>query len=475
MYWLFLASWEKIQDASDCGEVPGSRRLPHPPGFTTFWRRWDSVWSRYLRIRKSSQHAQCQTCFELNQTIQRSGGTWSEKMAAARALRKHHQNQYLDRCIYWSLRFASRNNAGVLVLIIDSPDKTSYAWPRWPFHRAPKELEGLIRPRVAITGVLAHGFFGSLLWAHEHQSHGASAFCEVLVRSLRRVQVQCQRSQMRFPEHLVIQSDNAVAQAKNSLVTVFLALLVSRGYFRSATLNFLIVGHTHEDIDQMFGLMIEVVSRKASWQTPDELMSFLGIEMAGHFRLKGEQFHVERVAGVRNFNLWLETLQLKVYNCFGNRDGVEAPHSFTFKLGQDLAASESSMCPHNPEALGTYCCVKTYMRDLRLQQAPELLLAELEVEQKVHQEQPQALVPLHALAPVAISGFLQLSRLCQDSYDMPLAAKALHHLAVDRTLSLPVDRWLDRAGHRVGPLMDTGNIYFPHLPETSWRLLVQRH
>jgi hypothetical protein len=55
-----------------------------------------------------------------------------------------------------------------------------------------------------------------------------------------------------FPRQLVIQSDKTVAQAKNQHVAMFPALLVSRGLFLSVNLMFLVVGHTHEDIDMFF-------------------------------------------------------------------------------------------------------------------------------------------------------------------------------------------------------------------------------
>ncbi len=272
----------------------------------------------------------------------------------------------------------------------------------------------------------------------------------------------------------MIQSDNTVAQAKNSIVTEFLAYLVSKGFFRTVTLNFLMVGHTHEDIDQLFGLMIQMACRKGHWQTPEELMSFLAKELESNFRNKGEEFFVERTAGVRAFCKWMQPLRCKIYNCFGNRDGVEAPHSFAFKLGQDLAPREAAMCTGVPESQGTYCCVKTYMRDLQLQQPPELLLGALDVERELATSEPTTVLPLHPLAAVAISGFLQLSALCKNQYDMPLAGAALHHLAVNRDVALPRDRWLDCAGRRPADVVDSGNIYFPHLPETSWRLLVKR-
>ena len=52
-----------------------------------------------------------------------------------------------------------------------------------------------------------------------------------------------------MPRILVIQADNTTAQTKNSKVATFLAWLVASGKFDAAVLNFLLVGHTHEDID----------------------------------------------------------------------------------------------------------------------------------------------------------------------------------------------------------------------------------
>ena len=148
--------------------MPGA--VPPCPSFTVFWRRWTKVWSQYLRMRKSSQHAQCQTCFQLQQDMHEKGATWGSRMQAAQALRQHYQHQYLDRCIYWSTRYASRAGLDVLCVIIDSPDKTHFTWPHWPWHRTPKCLEELHRPKMVVTGVIAHGCFVGLEFSHENQA-----------------------------------------------------------------------------------------------------------------------------------------------------------------------------------------------------------------------------------------------------------------------------------------------------------------
>ena len=83
-----------------------------------------------------------------------------------------------------------------------------------------------------------------------------------------------------MPKHLVIQSDNTTAQAKNSLVGQFLAHLVGAGFFDTCALNFLPVGHTHEDVDLVFGILLASALRRYSVQCPSEFCTMIEIGMA---------------------------------------------------------------------------------------------------------------------------------------------------------------------------------------------------
>ena len=86
------------------------------------------------------------------------GSTVNERLDAARHLREHIRATYLDRQIYWNLRFASRSFSDVLVIIIDSMDKTKFAWPRFSFARRPHDLGDIVRPRISFTIAMAHGY-----------------------------------------------------------------------------------------------------------------------------------------------------------------------------------------------------------------------------------------------------------------------------------------------------------------------------
>ena len=52
---------------------------------------------------------------------------------------------------------------------------------------------------------------------------------------------------------LNLQQDNASGDNKNRFVFAFCSLLTYHGVFQEVYINFLIVGHTHDDIDVLFG------------------------------------------------------------------------------------------------------------------------------------------------------------------------------------------------------------------------------
>ena len=58
-----------------------------------------------------------------------------------------------------------------------------------------------------------------------------------------------------LPPVLYMQLDNTCRENKNKFVFSFLAYLVTMGVFKKIKVNFLLVGHTHEDIDQYFSVV----------------------------------------------------------------------------------------------------------------------------------------------------------------------------------------------------------------------------
>ena len=99
LYWQFLAHWDALISAGRLG-VEESKQLQgaktSAPSFATFKRRWYAVWQHYLRFRKRSEHAQCNTCFKLQRVMFERDRSVVAKLDAARHLRAHRQADLLE-------------------------------------------------------------------------------------------------------------------------------------------------------------------------------------------------------------------------------------------------------------------------------------------------------------------------------------------------------------------------------------------
>ena len=73
------------------------------------------------------------------------------------------------------------------------------------------------------------------------------------------------------PRSLYLQMDNCACENKNKYVFAFCSLLVELGIFRKIKVSFQMVGHTHEDVDQMFSRYSTYLGRSVSF-TMDSLM-----------------------------------------------------------------------------------------------------------------------------------------------------------------------------------------------------------
>jgi hypothetical protein len=56
-----------------------------------------------------------------------------------------------------------------------------------------------------------------------------------------------------LPPNLNVQMDNVVGDNKNWFVFYFWSFLVTKGIFKEVYVTFMLVGHTHDDIDALFG------------------------------------------------------------------------------------------------------------------------------------------------------------------------------------------------------------------------------
>ena len=209
------------------------------------------------------------------------------------------------------------------------------------------------------------------------------------------------------------------------------------------------------------------------FQTPAELLAYIMEKMRVRIEKRGEKCTGYLQKAVRDFSNWLFPIQKTLFNGFANRGGIEAAHSFSYLSRCELSESMQQTLPAAGNDDDTYCVVKAYMRDTKLNQDPLLVLDQSDVG-RVRTAVPQAVVPLHALSTKQVENFLTLAVHMEDE-GMHQAAAALRELVHDRSYELKKLRWMEEP--RCIPLALAPTIaenpVFPHLPATTWQLKVR--
>ncbi len=134
-------------------------------------------------------------------------------------------------------------------LIIDGMDQQKTTVPH--FLNLSKTASASWRLRTHLTGVILHGIESFAFFDVFEFPNDSNLTCNILLKIL-------ELHKESLPPVLYVQMDNCAGQNKNRYVLAFLSLLVELGIFKKVKVSFLMVGHTHEDVDQFF-------SRISSW------------------------------------------------------------------------------------------------------------------------------------------------------------------------------------------------------------------
>ena len=113
----------------------------------------------------------------------------------------------------------------------------------------------------------------------------------------------------------------------------------------------MIVAHTHDDIDQIFSVLLSLVVRRHRFHTPDELVLDIQIAMRKVFADRPEVVSAVLLGEIFDCGAWLGAQGVHLHNAWVSRDGVDAPHNFCYKMREDLTAGELENVP--PSALST--------------------------------------------------------------------------------------------------------------------------
>ena len=272
--------------------------------------------SDYVIKGRGDSFARCSICDNLKQ-IRASFAPGSEDYERIqKQFDKHLFLQEACRNVYYCSRWLSNlRPSQVLSIMHDKMDHSKTACPA--LARKTKALEGFMKLPMKVTGMFAHGH-GDGKYAHfsldvfPSDSNFTIASIAKLLRDLEDPPVKSSRLLFRgsgstmlyrallrgsevcmdslgrvpsqpiearpLPPVLHIQMDNSWRENKNRYVFCFWSLLVARRIVKEVVVSFMIVGHTHDDIDASFGRWSMELREKDHPTLPLLMQSYMNME-----------------------------------------------------------------------------------------------------------------------------------------------------------------------------------------------------
>ncbi|XP_070553722.1 uncharacterized protein [Ptychodera flava] len=274
------------------------------------------IWRKHLpefRTGKSSDFAECDDCAQIRNAIS-SASTDAERQNLLKVREIHERRVETERAVYHNAREkAVRQPDDLLVIIIDGMDQKKTYFPR--LVREKKNTENLGKVPMHATGSLIHTNVpeGKLavmrLDIHNFPHDSNMTINNIMWNLVDNID--------RLSRQLHLQLDNCYRENKNRFLLSFASLLVEYDIFEEVVLNFLPVGHTHEDIDQMFS-RVSTALKKTNSFTMQELMHNVHESYTPAIK-------VQEVKYMFNVKEWLQPYMA------GRFGGHSKPHNFRIR------------------------------------------------------------------------------------------------------------------------------------------------
>jgi hypothetical protein len=176
-------------------------------------------------------------------------------------LKKHLKQQTLERKKLAKHRKKYLSDLlNYIGIVIDGMDQKKTRLPHW--YKTPKSIEKGCLIQMHVIGCLVfHEQLFSRVFLNYPTLHNDG---NLTITILQQVIYEWRLKDSGLPPVLYLQLDNTSRENKNNLLFLYLHMLVLKGVFNKIKVGFLLVGHTHDQIDQMFSrFSIKLAKSKA--------------------------------------------------------------------------------------------------------------------------------------------------------------------------------------------------------------------
>ena len=287
----------------------------HCASYSIFGRRWKAHWSNILHFRQPTDFTDCDRCFNMERAM-REARTPESKAIAMKSYKLHIDEVTKARDIEEVMRTTPPHGVPtpVLVLMTDGMDQSHWSVPRMRHLRGPKSWAKYIRPRCKVQGVWVF-FVGVFFFVADHSMpHDSNMTVECIALALERVRIICRRRGWGVPKELVVWADNTARENKNSTVMSYLSYLIAIGMFRLACMCNHFAGHTHNILDQLYGVIARAMQfcdrLEDVWAVAERVRGVLRQPGLQHW-FEGAEVEVDVLESVRQWDAWFARLGIK--------------------------------------------------------------------------------------------------------------------------------------------------------------------
>ena len=227
-----------------------------------------------IEVREASSFTQCGVCSDL-QTEMGNAKTTAAFLHKKAQFDMHNASQKAEREVYYRHRDnAKRNPNKYMCLIIDGMDQFKLKLPQ--YEQNTKDNDSQLDTKL--TGIKVHGVGTYFYFTTNTYTAGANLNIDCLNQTLldlRRIYDELiDKGELEtWPSKLYIQVDGGT-ENMNRFFLAYCDRLVAFGLFEKVKVNFLMVGHTHEDIDQIFSVVSGTL-KKEKCLSLDQMMDRL--------------------------------------------------------------------------------------------------------------------------------------------------------------------------------------------------------
>ncbi|KAL3685548.1 hypothetical protein R1sor_003570 [Riccia sorocarpa] len=172
------------------------------------------------------------------------------------ALKLHKKQQAEERAAAGWRRWKALDSPKDCAYIqIDGMNQKKTALPH--FSKQPKSVDGAALKGVHLVGAMI--FHGKLHTRAFLTYNNLKSDSNLTITVLQKILLEWESI---LPPTLYLQLDNTVRENKNNILFAYLAMLLEKKVFTKIKLGFLLVGHTHDFVDQMFSRFSQALRRE---------------------------------------------------------------------------------------------------------------------------------------------------------------------------------------------------------------------